>query len=191
MTLAPPCSPTPGRDHRTLRHPPLLGMTVPASGSLANHEKNSSCSSSDQMAAASATRVGVSRIVSTLGVCVKDVSAAWEVLRCLPRGLTGELNGRQRQDAKPGPVKMYRVPPPGLGGLPLVLKLSEGLGRARCETGLKSTTDFRPVVVDDAEANGSPLATVWHDALVANDALLDGSESKNCSSRPFVEDVSC
>ena len=27
------------------------------------------------------------------------------------RGLTFELSGRRRQDAKPGPVKMYRVPP--------------------------------------------------------------------------------
>ncbi|CAD5373033.1 hypothetical protein RA210_U280008 [Rubrivivax sp. A210] len=26
-------------------------------------------------------------------------------------GLTFELSGRQRQDARPGPVKMYRVPP--------------------------------------------------------------------------------
>jgi hypothetical protein len=27
------------------------------------------------------------------------------------RGLTFELSGRRRQDARPGPVKMYRVPP--------------------------------------------------------------------------------
>ena len=27
------------------------------------------------------------------------------------RGLTFELSGRQRQDARPGPVKMHRVPP--------------------------------------------------------------------------------
>ena len=27
------------------------------------------------------------------------------------RGLTFELSGRQRQDARPGLVKMYRVPP--------------------------------------------------------------------------------
>ena len=27
------------------------------------------------------------------------------------RGLTFELSGRQRQDAKPGLAKMYRVPP--------------------------------------------------------------------------------
>ena len=30
--------------------------------------------------------------------------------RCL-RGLTFELSGRQRQDARPGLAKMYRVPP--------------------------------------------------------------------------------
>ena len=50
-------------------------------------------------------------------------------------GLTFELSGRQRQDARPGPVKMYTVPPDrtGPGGLPLVLRLSEGLGvTARC-----------------------------------------------------------
>jgi len=34
------------------------------------------------------------------------------------RGLTFELSGRRRQDAKPGP-----------SGLPLALRLSEGLGR--------------------------------------------------------------
>jgi hypothetical protein len=31
----------------------------------------------------------------------------WPCLRCL----TFELSGRRRQDARPGPVKMYRVPP--------------------------------------------------------------------------------
>jgi hypothetical protein len=30
---------------------------------------------------------------------------------CIPRNLTFELSGRQRQDARPGPVKMYTVPP--------------------------------------------------------------------------------
>jgi hypothetical protein len=30
---------------------------------------------------------------------------------CLLRGLTFELTGRQRQDARPGLAKMYRVPP--------------------------------------------------------------------------------
>ena len=49
---------------------------------------------------------------------------------CL-RGLTFELSGRRRQDAKPGLVKMYEYHQPGLGGLPLVLRLSEGLGRTR------------------------------------------------------------
>ena len=44
-------------------------------------------------------------------------------------GLTFELSGRQRQDAKLGLVKMYEYHQPGLGGLPLVLRLSEGLGR--------------------------------------------------------------
>jgi hypothetical protein len=44
------------------------------------------------------------------------------------RRLTFELSGRRRQDAKPGMVKMYEYHQPGLGGLPLVLRLSEGLG---------------------------------------------------------------
>ncbi len=50
-------------------------------------------------------------------------------------GLTFELSGSQRQATRPGLVKMYRVPPAGLGGLPLALRLSEGLGRVRRETG--------------------------------------------------------
>ena len=37
--------------------------------------------------------------------CILDRSRS-----CL-RGLTFELSGRRRQDARPGPVKMYRVPP--------------------------------------------------------------------------------
>ena len=44
--------------------------------------------------------------------------------------LTFELTGRQWQDAKPGPVKMYRYHRPGLGGLPLALRLTEGLDEA-------------------------------------------------------------
>ena len=31
--------------------------------------------------------------------------------RGILRGLTFEVTGRRRQDAKPGPMKMYRVPP--------------------------------------------------------------------------------
>jgi hypothetical protein len=41
-----------------------------------------------------------------------------------------ELTGRQRQDAKPGLVRKYHVPTGRLGGLLLVLRLSEGLGRS-------------------------------------------------------------
>ena len=42
--------------------------------------------------------------------------------------LTFKLSGRQRQGARPGLAKMYRVSPDGPGGLPLALRLSEGLG---------------------------------------------------------------
>ncbi len=35
----------------------------------------------------------------------------WRSARRVLRGLTFEVTGRQRQDAKPGLVKMYRVPP--------------------------------------------------------------------------------
>ena len=45
-------------------------------------------------------------------------------------GLTFELSGRRRQDARPGLAKKctaYRQTGPG--GLPLALRLSEGLGR--------------------------------------------------------------
>jgi hypothetical protein len=38
----------------------------------------------------------------------ESASYAMDGLFC---GLTFELTGRQRQDARPGPVKMYRVPP--------------------------------------------------------------------------------
>ena len=43
-------------------------------------------------------------------------------------GLMFELRGRRRQDARPGLAKMYTVLPAGPGGLPLALRLSEGLG---------------------------------------------------------------
>ena len=46
----------------------------------------------------------------------------------LIRGLTFELSGRRRQDARPGLAKMYRVPPDRAWWLPLALRLSEGLG---------------------------------------------------------------
>jgi hypothetical protein len=38
-------------------------------------------------------------------------SGALERLGRKLRGLTFELSGRRRQATKPGPVKMYRVPP--------------------------------------------------------------------------------
>lgn len=41
--------------------------------------------------------------VSSFAVCEHGDWDLW--------GLTFELTGRQRQDAKPGPVRMYRVPP--------------------------------------------------------------------------------
>jgi len=44
------------------------------------------------------------------------------------RGLTFELRRDQRQDARPGPVKMYAYHRPGPGGLPLGLASNEGLG---------------------------------------------------------------
>ena len=48
-------------------------------------------------------------------------------------GLTFEVRLDRRWDARPGLAKMYRVPrtayrQAGLGGPPLVLRLSEGLG---------------------------------------------------------------
>ena len=46
---------------------------------------------------------------------------------CL-RGLTFELRRDRRQDARPGPVKMYAYHRPGPGGLPLGLASNEGLG---------------------------------------------------------------
>ena len=47
------------------------------------------------------------------------------------RGLTFELRRDQRQDARPGPVKMYAYHRPGPGGLPLGLASNEGLGLSR------------------------------------------------------------
>jgi len=43
-------------------------------------------------------------------------------------GLTFELRRDRRQDARPGPVKMYAYHRPGPGGLPLGLASNEGLG---------------------------------------------------------------
>ncbi len=48
--------------------------------------------------------------------------------RSIFRRLTFELSGSQRQDARPGPLKMCVHHRPGPGGLPLALRLSEGLG---------------------------------------------------------------
>jgi hypothetical protein len=56
----PPRFPVPARDHRTLRQPPLSGMTSPASGFAPNQVKNSNRSSSDHNLSASAAKVGVS-----------------------------------------------------------------------------------------------------------------------------------
>ena len=45
-------------------------------------------------------------------------------------GLTFELSGRRRQDARPGLVKLYPYHQTGPGGLPLGLASTEGLGSA-------------------------------------------------------------
>ena len=46
------------------------------------------------------------------------------------RGLTFEVTGRRRQDARPGLVKCTVYHQPGPGGLPLALRLTEVLGHA-------------------------------------------------------------
>jgi len=51
------------------------------------------------------------------------------------RGLTFEVRRDQRQDARPGLVKMYAYHQPGPGGLPLGLASTEGLGRASQDCG--------------------------------------------------------
>jgi hypothetical protein len=60
------------------------------------------------------------------------------LIACAPtafivRGLTFELSGQQRHAARPGLWKMCAHPRPRPGGMPLVLRLSEGLGRTVCE----------------------------------------------------------
>ena len=47
--------------------------------------------------------------------------------------LTFEVRRDQRQDARPGPVKMYAYHRPGPGGLPLGLASTEGLGLTGAE----------------------------------------------------------
>ena len=49
-------------------------------------------------------------------------------------GLTFEVRRDQRQDARPGPVKMYAYHRPGPGGLPLGLASTEGLGVKRADS---------------------------------------------------------
>lgn len=46
----------------------------------------------------------------------------------LARYLSLELSGRQRQATRPGPVVLLYCHRPEPGGLPLALRLSEGLG---------------------------------------------------------------
>ena len=70
-------------------------------------------------------------------VCSSDNLADGTVLQlhlvlhnvCVLRGLTFEVRRDQRQDARPGLVKMYAYHQPGPGGLPLGLASTEGLGR--------------------------------------------------------------
>ena len=49
------------------------------------------------------------RVLRDLSCCIWMSRRCWH--RGTLRGLTFELTGRQRQDAKPGLAKMYRVPP--------------------------------------------------------------------------------
>ena len=62
--------------------------------------------------------------------CATDWNAALGAVQCARR-LTFEVRRDQRQDARPGLVKMYAYHQTGPGDLPLGLASTEGLGRTR------------------------------------------------------------
>src|SRR5574337_670292 len=63
MTLAPPRLPRLDAAQRTLRQPPLPGITSPASGLAASHPQNAKRSSALQIASTSCLNSGVSAMV--------------------------------------------------------------------------------------------------------------------------------
>ena len=67
-----------------------------------------------------------------------SIFPALEVPQLRLCGLTFELSGRQRQDARPGPVKMYSVPPARAWWPAVGAPLERGESRSRkSEHGLK------------------------------------------------------
>jgi len=84
MTLLPPRLPLPDAAQRTLRQPPLPGMTSPAVGLAAIQLMNSIRSASDHSSAAYRWKTGVSATVRTklyYGIAVVFASAAMDELR--------------------------------------------------------------------------------------------------------------
>ena len=74
-------------------------------------------------------------------------------------GLTFELRRDQRQDARPGLVKMYAYHQTGPGGLPLGLASSEGLGRsfAAAWNRLPRKVGFRRECTSNGVSNAAKL----------------------------------
>ena len=59
------------------------------------------------------------------------------------RGLTFELSGRRRQDTRPGPVKMYRVPPARAWWPAVGAPLERGVSHQRGTVGHETMERFR------------------------------------------------
>jgi hypothetical protein len=76
--------------------------------------------------------------------CINRVPESWSTTTSSQaerelRGLTFELSGRQRQGARPGPVKMYRVPPARAWWPAVGAPLERGV-RHRCAQPLEECT---------------------------------------------------
>jgi hypothetical protein len=114
MTRAPPCLPIPGRDHRIFLQPPLPGMTTPAPRLVGNprEELQPLFGAPDLGGLRDEGRRFVDREHAPsirqrriLGKVAARKTCLW--------GLTFELSGRRRRDAKARAVKMHDVPQAG------------------------------------------------------------------------------
>ena len=110
----------------------------------------------------------------------------WSTARCPLCCLTFEVTGRRRQDAKPGPVKMYRVPPAWAWGPAVGAPVDRGV-RPRCIPGerlqvrnILGDGSYRVCLADTASApkrsgfvfsvfrNWADATKLWHSVRSGN-----------------------
>jgi len=96
--------------------------------------------------------------------CTSALEPAWSCIGCGLRGLTYKLSGRQRQDARPGLAKMYRVPPDWAWWPAVGAPLERGVRRRA----VNEATDERSTqVAGTAQPDANRSARISHAKMLA------------------------